>query len=71
MILPTMMGRYGSFGYTKELGKCDYIVKDGVDPKVLFYSLGFGIPAVMIILSYFGTWRTTLKSSSSLNLIRK
>jgi hypothetical protein len=68
MIIPTMLGKYGSFGYAKDLGKCDYILNDGVDPRVLFYSLGFGLPAILIIVSYFGIWRTTTKSSSFLKL---
>ena len=49
-------------------GKCDYIEKGEVDPKYLFYSIGFGLPAIIIIVSYFIIWKTTLKSSSFLKV---
>ena len=60
MVTPTISGIYGNFGYNEYLGKCDYITKDDNTPRVVFYSLGFGLPLILIVVSYFGT---TIKSS--------
>ena len=68
MIIPTMLGKYGSFGYSAHLGKCDYIQMDGVDARPLFFSVGFGLPAVIILFSYFLIWNSTTRSSSFLKL---
>ena len=68
MVIPTATGSYGAFDYAPLLGKCDYVDKNGVNPRYLFYSIGFGLPAIIIIVSYFIIWRTTLKSSSFLKL---
>ena len=65
MVAPTISGIYGTFGYNKDLGKCDYISIHKYDcgrPRQLFYSLGFGLPLILIVISYFGIWRTTIKS---------
>ena len=68
MVLPTMMDKYGHFGYADDLGKCDYITKDDVDPKLLFITVGFGFPLILIVVSYFVIWRTSTKSSVFLKL---
>ena len=68
MVMPTATGSYGAFDYVSHLGKCEYIIKNEVNPKYLFWSIGFGLPAIIIIVSYFIIWRTTLKSSSFLKL---
>ena len=62
------MGKYGSFGYDAALGKCDYIRKDGVDPRMLFYTFGFGIPFILIVVCYFAIWRMSSRSSSFIKL---
>ena len=65
MVIPTITEKYGSFGYAADLGKCDYIIsKDDVDPRMLFYTLGFGIPFILIVGSYFAIWRKTTRSFS-------
>ena len=50
--------------------QCDYLNGGGesVSPRVLFLSIGFLLPLVMIVASYFTIWRTTIKSSSFLKL---
>ena len=69
MVIPTIMGKYGSFGYAADLGKCYVIIsKDGVDPRRLLYTLGFGIPFILIVASYFAIWRMSTRSSSFLKL---
>ena len=62
MVAPTISGIFGEFGYNEDLGRCVYITKDDNTPRVLFYSLGFGLPLILIVISYFGIWRTTIKS---------
>ena len=75
MVVPTISGIYGNFGYNEYLGKCDYITEDDNTPRTIFYSLGFGLPLILIVVSYFGIWITTIKSglflkpSSSVSLI--
>ena len=64
MIIPTILMKYGSFGYSKELGKCDYIEWDGIDAKPLFWSIGFGLPALLIVFSnIILIWQSIKKSS--------
>ena len=58
------IGYSGAFGYNPGLGKCDYMDSNG--PRVLFYTIGFGLPLILIVVSYAGIWRTTTHSSSSL-----
>ena len=57
------IGYSGAFGYNPGLGKCDYMDSNG--PRVLFYTIGFGLPLILIVVSYAGIWRTTTHSSSS------
>ena len=64
---------YGTFGYNKHRGKCDYMDdnddKDDNDdngPRALFMSLGFGLPFILIVASYFGIWRTSILSGAIL-----
>ena len=70
LVLPTSLKMYGKFGYDPHLGKCDFIVTepDKIHPRVMFLSIGFIIPMIMIIVSYSTIWRTTVKSSSFLKL---
>ena len=62
MVTPTISGIYGNFGYNEYLGKGDYITKENNTPRVVFYSLGYGLPLILIVVSYFGIWRTTIRS---------
>ena len=63
LILPSLYMK--SFGYNHQLGKCDYIHDEGqVDPMPIFFSVAFGIPALMIVLCYFGIWKTVHQSSN-------
>ena len=72
IVVPTIsntLGRqgYGKFGYNQRLGKCDYMDDDGNTSSIISYSLGFGLPFLMMIVSYFQIWRKTNKSISALN----
>ena len=74
-----LISRYGTFGYNVRLGKCDYLSDsearddwseedDKIHPRVLFLSVGFILPMIMIVVSYFTIWRTSIMSSSFLKL---
>jgi len=65
MVLPSLpsIELYGKFGYDKDFGKCDYMAKDGKDPKLLFWSLGFCLPLIIIVVSYLIIWRSSTQSS--------
>ena len=66
LVFPTMVGKHGSFGFDKEKGKCDFVEKDGVDPRWTLLSIGGGLPLILTTSSYLGIWRTVTKSSSGL-----
>ena len=70
LVFPTLFHWYGKFGYDPELGKCDYlnVGKSSIHPRQLFLGIGFTVPMVIIVVSYFTIWRTTIKSSSFLKL---
>ena len=75
-----LISRYGTFGYNVRLGRCAYLSNSeaGDDwseedekihhPRVLFISVGFILPMIMIVVSYFTIWRTSIMSSSFLKL---
>ena len=63
------------------LGKCEYIEverknlsiqfmmcsqHEGGCEKKIFWTVGFCVPLVIIVISYFMIWRTSLKSSAFL-----
>ena len=65
MFFPTITGHFGKFGYNTRLEKCDYMDDDiDEDLRRLFYSIEFGLPFALIVVSYFGIWRKTTKSAS-------
>ena len=69
LVLPTILDWHGSFGYAPELGKCDYLtpsVEGAVHPRMIYMSIGFLVPLLLIVFSYVTIWRTTIKSSSFL-----
>ena len=67
MVLPTICGFHGEFGYNEDLGKCDYIeTETDDDPRLFFYSIGFGLPLILIVVSYYSIWRNATKLSSFL-----
>ena len=64
MVIPTITGKYGTFDYSPESGKCDYLAEgDNVDPVYFLYSIGFGLPFVLILYSNIGMWKLTTDSS--------
>ena len=67
MVIPTISGNLGyntglgKFGNHSRLGKCEYIDGDfDVDLddhlRTIFYSFEFGVPFILIVVSYFGIW---------------
>ena len=69
MVFPTITGDFGKFGYNERLQKCDYMDdEDDIDEDLrrLFYSIEFGLPFILIVVSYFGIWRKTTKLASFL-----
>ena len=61
--LPTTFDLYGSFGYDETVGKCDYLV-DGPSVVMVYYSVTFGSPALLILFSYSLIWIKGLHSSA-------
>ena len=61
MVVPTICGWYGQFGYDMELGKCDYIRinedSEKMHPRTLFLGISFLLPLFLIIMSYTIIWR--------------
>ena len=69
LVVPTLSGWYGRFGYDSVLGKCDYLPpqhQDHVHPRQLFLSIAFMVPLVLIGVSYLTIWRTTLRDCDRL-----
>ena len=66
MVVPTMSGKYGSFGYNPESGKCDYKADRNGDPRIFLYSVGFAIPFLLIVIGNLGIWKVATKPSRSL-----
>ena len=66
LLIPTISGKYGSFGYNPETGKCDYKVNGDLDPRVFLYSVGFAIPFFLVVIGNFGIWKVATKPSRSL-----
>ena len=67
LVLPTTFNLYGSFGYDGVVGKCDYLTNGqpyGTGPKMVYYSVTFGLPAILILFSYSLIWIKGLQSAS-------
>ncbi|TRY76927.1 hypothetical protein TCAL_13052 [Tigriopus californicus] len=49
---------YGKFGYNCMIGKCDFlrVQPNRMDPHLVFYSIAFGIPCFVILISYSVIW---------------
>ncbi|XP_063586370.1 melatonin receptor type 1B-like [Penaeus indicus] len=48
--VPTYVGAYGSFGYNPRTLKCDFIGKNGANPRVLFFTMETAIPCILIFI---------------------
>jgi len=69
MILPSLLGASGKFGYNRFLGKCDFMsntddVKD--NPNNFFYAIGFFLPFCILTASYYLIYRKSKSSSKYL-----
>ena len=65
MLFMPLIGNFGHFGYSDRLRKCDYIEDPGVDENLrkCFYSIEFGVPLLLVVVSYFRIWRKTTQLS--------
>ena len=63
MIIPTSIGKYGTFDYDPVSGKCDYLANAYGDPRYFLCIVGFGLPFILIAASYADIWRRATKSS--------
>ena len=59
-----ILGNFRHFGYNDRQRKCDYIEVDENLGK-LFNSIQFGLPFILMVVSYFKIWRKSQKSTSS------
>lgn len=61
--IPTLLGKWGTFGFDEKLGTCS-INKDenGNSSKTAFFVLGFALPCVIIVVCYAEIFWTVRKS---------
>ncbi|KAK7081216.1 hypothetical protein SK128_002091 [Halocaridina rubra] len=52
MLLPTLLNKWGRFGFDKKLQTCSIIDEDNKAPKQVLFGLGFCVPAVIIVICY-------------------
>jgi len=67
VILPTMCGWYGTFGYDSTIGKCEFISTNPclIHPKKVLMCIAFFSPLIIIIVSHFLIWRTCSTQNSA------
>lgn len=54
MLVPTLAGQWGRFGYHSKLMTCTVIRVNGLSAKKALFLIGFLIPAVAIVICYVG-----------------
>ncbi|XP_067137684.1 G-protein coupled receptor moody-like [Centruroides vittatus] len=52
MLFPTLLGKWGRFGYDPTILNCSILEKDGKSPKTFLFVLGFVIPCIAIVVCY-------------------
>ena len=64
LVVPSVSGWYGTFGYDYDLGKCDMIDSESrlIHPRALFLGIGFTLPFILIVVSYVTMWWRVVKS---------
>lgn len=52
MLLPTLLSKWGRFGFDPRLQTCSIIDDENKSPKQVLFGLGFCVPAIIIIICY-------------------
>ncbi|XP_063880957.1 uncharacterized protein LOC135111519 isoform X2 [Scylla paramamosain] len=52
MLLPTLLSKWGRFGFDQRLQTCSIIDEENKSPKQVLFGLGFCVPAIIIIICY-------------------
>ncbi|XP_076314362.1 G-protein coupled receptor moody-like [Tachypleus tridentatus] len=54
LLVPTLLGTWGRFGYDEKTRECDMIEVNGHSSKYFLFTFGFSLPSVIIVFCY--TW---------------
>lgn len=52
MLLPTLLNKWGRFGFDRRLQTCSIIDEHNKAPKQVLFGLGFCVPAIIIVICY-------------------
>lgn len=52
LLIPTLFGTWGEFGYRAQSFSCTILRKGGRSPKKFLFILGFLLPCLIIVISY-------------------
>lgn len=52
ILIPTLLGQWGRFGFDPSVGTCTILRVDGKSPKAFLFATAFGLPCIVIILCY-------------------
>lgn len=52
LLIPTLAGKWGEFGYDEPTFSCTILKKDGKSPKKFLFVFGFLLPCIVIVVSY-------------------
>ncbi|XP_068218719.1 G-protein coupled receptor moody-like isoform X2 [Palaemon carinicauda] len=52
MLVPTLLKKWGRFGFDRRLQTCSIIDDDNKAPKQVLFGLGFCVPAIVIVICY-------------------
>ncbi|XP_076306279.1 G-protein coupled receptor moody-like isoform X2 [Tachypleus tridentatus] len=70
VLLPTLIGAWGRFGYDKSILTCTILEVDGRSSKAFLFIFGFVIPCITIVVCYARIFYVVKKSSSRLNMYK-
>ncbi|CAM1323801.1 Uncharacterised protein g8501 [Pycnogonum litorale] len=66
MLFPTLLKKWGRFGYDESIANCSIIPVNGKSSKKFLYVVAFVLPCIVIIVSYAGIFWQFKKSSRRL-----
>ncbi|XP_069949224.1 uncharacterized protein [Cherax quadricarinatus] len=52
MLLPTLLSKWGRFGFDRRLQTCSILDDNNKSPKQVLFGLGFCVPAIVIVICY-------------------
>ncbi|XP_013780883.1 G-protein coupled receptor moody-like [Limulus polyphemus] len=70
MLLPTLIGAWGRFGYDKNILTCTILEVDGRSSKAFLFIFGFVIPCITIVVCYARIFCVVKKSSSRIKMYK-